>query len=375
MSLRFRRSFRVAPGLRLNTSLRGLSLSMGGRGYGVTVGSRGTTYHAGLPGTGLSYVGSSTRGQSSEGRGVSSAAPASMEVAIAVQDDGSVTFKDAAGGPLPPHLVKRVREQFSDGIAQLLESSCERFNADLAALSAIHVSAPAPTIPHGYNAMPFIEAAPSSPEPLKLGLLERLFRGRRERARDAYQRAQSEHEGRLAEWTQRADAHAKLEAWRQSLIEHGRHESLDGIAEYLEFVFASLAWPRETLVAVGVEGPLTTPTVWLDVDLPEIKDMPRETATVAARGLKLNIKNRSDVQNRRDYRQHVHGVLFRLIAETFSAIPSAARVVASGYTQRSDRGTGKVADEYVLSAAVGRADWSLIDFGNVAADFAGGRWM
>jgi hypothetical protein len=60
MSLRFRRSFRIAPGLRLNTSLRGLSLSMGGRGYGATVGSRGASYHAGLPGTGLSYVSSST---------------------------------------------------------------------------------------------------------------------------------------------------------------------------------------------------------------------------------------------------------------------------------------------------------------------------
>jgi hypothetical protein len=290
-----------------------------------------------------------------------------MEVAIAVQDDGSVTFKDAAGGPLPPRLVKKVREQFSDGIAKLLASSCERFNADSALLSAIHVSAPAPTTRHSYKAMALNEAAPLPPNPPRFGLLERLFRGRRERAQDAYQRAQLEHEGRLAEWTLRADAHAKCEAWRESLIEHGRHESLDGVAEYLEFVFASLVWPRETLVAVGVEGPLTTPTVWLDIDLPEIEDMPRETATVAARGLKLNIKSRSDAQNRRDYSQHIHGVLFRLIAETFSAIPSATRVVASGYTQRSDRGTGKVADEYVLSVAVARPEWSQIDFGNVAA--------
>jgi hypothetical protein len=56
MGFRFRRSFRLLPGIRLNLSKSGISASLGIRGAHVTVGSRGTTTSVGLPGTGLSYT-------------------------------------------------------------------------------------------------------------------------------------------------------------------------------------------------------------------------------------------------------------------------------------------------------------------------------
>jgi hypothetical protein len=56
MAFRFRRSFRVLPGIRLNLSKSGVSASFGIRGAHVTVGPRGTTTSVGLPGTGLSYT-------------------------------------------------------------------------------------------------------------------------------------------------------------------------------------------------------------------------------------------------------------------------------------------------------------------------------
>jgi hypothetical protein len=56
MALRFRRSFRLLPGIRLNLSKSGVSASFGVRGAHVTVGPRGTTTSVGLPGTGLSYT-------------------------------------------------------------------------------------------------------------------------------------------------------------------------------------------------------------------------------------------------------------------------------------------------------------------------------
>jgi Protein of unknown function (DUF4236) len=56
MGFRFRRSFRVLPGIRLNLSRSGVSASFGVRGAHVTLGPRGTTTSVGLPGTGLSYT-------------------------------------------------------------------------------------------------------------------------------------------------------------------------------------------------------------------------------------------------------------------------------------------------------------------------------
>lgn len=54
--LRFRRRIRLAPGVHLNVSKRGLSTSFGPRGFHYTVGHRQRRTTVGIPGTGLSYT-------------------------------------------------------------------------------------------------------------------------------------------------------------------------------------------------------------------------------------------------------------------------------------------------------------------------------
>ena len=54
---RFRRSFRLLPGVRINLGKRSASVSLGGRGAHVTYdGPQGTRTTVGLPGSGLSYT-------------------------------------------------------------------------------------------------------------------------------------------------------------------------------------------------------------------------------------------------------------------------------------------------------------------------------
>lgn len=53
MALRFRRTMKIAPGVRLNLTKTGVSARVGPRGAGVTMGTSGTTVSAGVPGTGL----------------------------------------------------------------------------------------------------------------------------------------------------------------------------------------------------------------------------------------------------------------------------------------------------------------------------------
>lgn len=64
MPLRFRKSFKVAPGVKLNLSKSGISTSVGKRGATVNFSKRGTRATVGLPGTGLSYS-TSTKSSSS----------------------------------------------------------------------------------------------------------------------------------------------------------------------------------------------------------------------------------------------------------------------------------------------------------------------
>src|SRR5687768_5971856 len=55
MGFRFRRSIRIAPGIRLNVTRSGLSATLGPRGASIGVGRRGTFLNVGIPGTGVSY--------------------------------------------------------------------------------------------------------------------------------------------------------------------------------------------------------------------------------------------------------------------------------------------------------------------------------
>lgn len=56
MSFRFRRSFKIAPGLRLNVGRKSVSVRAGVKGFGLTSGTAGSHISGGIPGTGLSYT-------------------------------------------------------------------------------------------------------------------------------------------------------------------------------------------------------------------------------------------------------------------------------------------------------------------------------
>ncbi|MBV1897202.1 MAG: DUF4236 domain-containing protein [Rhodobacteraceae bacterium] len=55
MAFRFRRTIRLAPGIRLNISKSGVSTSVGPRGASISIGKRGIYANTGIPGTGMSY--------------------------------------------------------------------------------------------------------------------------------------------------------------------------------------------------------------------------------------------------------------------------------------------------------------------------------
>jgi hypothetical protein len=62
MGFRFRKSIKIAPGVRLNLSKSGISASAGVRGATVNVGKRGVTASASIPGTGVGYSTNLTAG-------------------------------------------------------------------------------------------------------------------------------------------------------------------------------------------------------------------------------------------------------------------------------------------------------------------------
>ena len=56
MAFNFRKSLKIAPGVKLNVTKKGISsLSVGKNGARVNIGKKGTKTTVGIPGSGLSY--------------------------------------------------------------------------------------------------------------------------------------------------------------------------------------------------------------------------------------------------------------------------------------------------------------------------------
>ena len=73
MPLRFRKSVKIAPGVKVNFNKKSTSISVGGKHVGITANShRGVTGRISAPGTGLTYTtkltGSSRSSRSSNSR-------------------------------------------------------------------------------------------------------------------------------------------------------------------------------------------------------------------------------------------------------------------------------------------------------------------
>lgn len=77
MGSRFRRSFKIAPGVRVNLNKKSASVSFGPKGLKHTVSTTGKSHTTvGIPGTGLSYTTSS--GGKSSGRQTTASIPAAQ---------------------------------------------------------------------------------------------------------------------------------------------------------------------------------------------------------------------------------------------------------------------------------------------------------
>lgn len=113
MGLRYRKSIQICKGVRLNFSKTGVSISAGVPGYrknyNLTTGRQTTTYS--IPGTGISYVDTKTRGKSTEAQNNSGSVLGKTLAALGLGSAPSQTAATTQSSSVPRTASSRMAER------------------------------------------------------------------------------------------------------------------------------------------------------------------------------------------------------------------------------------------------------------------------
>ncbi|WP_296560802.1 DUF4236 domain-containing protein [Pigmentiphaga sp.] len=362
MALRFRRSIKLAPGIRMNVSGSGVSWTLGPRGATVGIGKRGTRLNTSF--MGLSSSQDLSRPPSRPQYALSPPTR-SIPVTCSVDNDGVLSFQDEHGNTLDDALIEIAKKQNRAAILGLIQRKCDQINGELDGLTTIHLHTPSPHTPPRFHPESYLEPTPIAPMPPRPRWWEKFLTKRLAKLEALHRQALAEHQIRVVAWQMEKTKHEQEQAAKERLVEEDIYTDTAAMERWLEANLQEIAWPRETLVALEIadEGC----HILLDVDLPEIEDMPSKLAAVPARGLRLSVKELPPAQVRKRYMAHVHGIAFRLIGETFAALPIVQRITLSGFSQRHDPSTGQLRNDYLYSVSVNREAWSHIDFAQLSA--------
>ncbi|MBU8907783.1 DUF4236 domain-containing protein [Desertibacillus haloalkaliphilus] len=378
MSFRFQKRVKVAPGVRLNFSKRGVSTSFGRRGASVSLGRQGLYGNVGIPGTGISYR-TKLNKQGAHSSKTTTKAPATDLGDIQLvyrKDTHSISFIDEQGEALPASLERQLKKQFANEIQALYQQKEAEINAQTDRLLGLHKQPfPERTYEQVYQVIDE-ETALDLDQPKKQAFVDKV-RQQKEKSlstlaklslflpskrKDFEEEIQHEAEKLFAKASDEyeqlvSDATTENEHRKQQLAQVAEGD-VNAIEEWLELHLAEVDFPLETNISFSV---LTKDTIYLDVDLPEMKDIPLTKATILKSG-KLKVKNKSQRETREHYAIMVGGTALSLCSFVFSLLPDCQQIIISGYTQHLNEATGHVEDEYIYSLVVEREPFYSLNF-------------
>ncbi|WP_240455498.1 DUF4236 domain-containing protein [Halomonas faecis] len=343
LGFRFQRRITLAPGIRLNRSKRSLEVSVSSNGVGHDIRPHG--------GSGRSRSASALEARLARG----DALPLRLEI----DDRGAIRYFHGDGTRLSESEARVLRRHARASLRERLEEYCQRLNENLEYLGRLHEDTPPPQMSR-YTPSDFEEPPPVPPEPRKPAWWHALWppmKHRRE-AENRHRRAAFDQAYRDWEWRKAEHDAAEFARYRRENEEvwHDRGAMEKTLCQRLE----EIDWPCETVIDFDLGQ--DDRTLAVDIELPAEDEMPDRDWTMPAKQVKLTPKRLSATRQRKLYRDHVHGMAFRVLGAVFARLPAVQEVRVSGYRQVTDPATGSERDQYLYSVKVTRQQWKAIDF-------------
>jgi hypothetical protein len=275
LGTRFRKSFKIAPGVRLNASLTGLSATLGPRGASLGVSSRGVYSNLGIPGSGISH-------------------------------------RSRISGPARRPTSRELDREMNEQLRQQAQVEATAINDEIDRVLRVHASTPDPFSPVGYS-RDLAPPEPARPEFKSVWFLPRLIRPWRESIERQNLEVDARYRQAFTKWEEQKAAHDEHEHRKHWLYTEGRLTDPEAKQDLLCSRLSEFKWPRETAVSLQIED--AGRVLLMDVDLPEIEDMPRDEARLGRGAGSVSVKTLSESRVRKIYMEHIHAVGFRLTGE------------------------------------------------------------
>lgn len=382
--MRFQKRISLGKGLRLNLSKSGVGLSFGIPGLSTSLGPRGPYLNMGIPGTGLS-----NRIPLSSRR---SAAPSSTcdfsKVSITMDDQGNILVNDECGNPLDEFFLRRLKrtEFYKDTIKSLNQDLFNKIEKGKEDFIEIYKSTPKIISDNDWlaeinridsevsNKKLYLCNKPSE-EQCRKELLEdatkkihSIFFWTNARKRQDYvnQNFSTYYSEQISKYEKAKAFFEKEEAKRINDLLNQKSVIIDkilpGNTEFILNTIDILLQNFSLPIDFSIDYQLSPENLLdVDIDLPEIEDLPDSKASILKSG-KISIKNKTQTELKAEYAKCVCGLAFYFSGYFFNISPKISTIIISGYTQRIEKKTGQMSDDYVFSIKIDRTTAERINF-------------
>lgn len=407
--MRFRRRVRICKGLSLNFSGSGISMSMGVRGASVTVGKQGIYANYGIPGTGLYNRQKIASGSSLSTRTYSSSRSTAnsyqhqkvtVNLKMSLDENNNPIVADANGNVITDeNLLRAIRRsqgyketfqrlsqdvynEIADKNASFIEiyKHTERPVTEFSVTKALENIQPEEYEKNTFASIePTVESVRSQLENEAKEKVTSLLFWTLKRKREQYvcTNLQERYNETHDSWSKEKKEFDEYEdGFKKEFDEQSRRECeekktelqniFNGEPDYvdnkIENILSQIELPVE--FSIDYEYHPEECSIYIDLDLPEIEDMPNEVAKTLKSG-KVSVKAKTQKQAALDYSTCVCGLAFFFSGMFFNVSTKIKQICISGYTQRLNKKTNVINDDYVFSVQFDRDTFSRIDYRNI----------
>lgn len=413
--MRFRKRVSLGKGMNINLSKSGVSFTGGVKGLSMSVGKSGTFLNTSIPGTGLydrKKIGGGGRKSTSRSTAHSyraASAEASpkehgngmrIDVNLIYNEDGTITLMDPSGHTITnPELIKEIKasKEYKSELARLTEARLHEYTEKMNEI--INIQKLTPKVysteewrqrilsmrPKEYARRSFMEAQPSMDD------VVRELTEEAEQTIDTWNKIKKkklvqryvddtkdiEYNDRYRKWKLRKASFLEEEERNQRDFDAREEKRIKTVQQQ----YMQLVQGNELVIDKAVDGWLSTvefpfdfeleyehmgSTLFLDLDLPEIEELPEKKVQKMANGT-AKVKPKAKKEIKEDYSKCVYGLAVFFAGNVFNRALSTQNIVLSGYTQRRNK-NGDIKDDYIYSIIFDRETFRTLDYHADAKD-------